>query len=145
METTEKAKAALGAESEVVGTCMSIDPATLNPEDRIKILEEQMRHMHRVLTMLRKAQGEKQTTPAKQVPEGELNKDGIPIGTLCLGSTERSPFLFYLTVEPDGYLVGHQLFQSLSAAAEAVSRVRRSGWTFWKLTDGRTLKEVFRG
>jgi hypothetical protein len=124
-----------------VDTCLVIDPEKLNPEERIHLLEEQMRHMQRVIIRLRKHQQE--PTPPTVVAEN-LNGDGIPLGTICYGVTEKSAFLTYLTVEEDGYVVGSKVFQSLSAAAEAVSLVRRSGWTFWKLLDGRTLKEAFR-
>lgn len=127
-----------------VGTCLAIDPANLSPDERILLLEEQMKHMQRVIMRLRKEQG---GTPAKKHPglaTAAMNKDGIPVGTVCLGATEKSPFLYYLTVEPDGYRVGSTHFESLSAAAETVSLVRRSGWTFWKLLDGQTLKEAFK-
>jgi len=79
----------------------------------------------------------------KQVAVGDLNKDGIEIGSSFIGTSSKSG-IFVLTVNADGYYVGETCFESLSAAAEAVSGVRRSGWTFWKLTDGRTLKEAFR-
>lgn len=79
----------------------------------------------------------------KDVATGDLNKDGIEIGSSFIGVSSKSG-IFVLTVQADGYYVGETRFDSLSAAAEAVSGVRRSGWTFWKLTDGRTLKEAFR-
>jgi hypothetical protein len=140
----DKRDAALGASGgEAVGTCLAVDPAKLNEEERIFLLEEQMKHMQRVILRLRKEQV-KNATPTPALPPGNLNKDGIPIGTVCFGATEKSPFLNYLTVEENGYTVGSTLFPSLSAAAEAVSLVRRSGWTFWKMLDGRTLKEAFR-
>ena len=142
----DKSKAALGALGEVIdtGTCLSIDDAKISPEDRIYLLEEQMKHMRRVLIRLRKEHGG--TTAPKHIEPvaANLNKDGIPSGTVCIGATEKSHFLYYLTVDGDSYVVGNQPFSSLSAAAEAVSLVRRSGWTFWKLLDGRTLKEAFR-
>ncbi|RLI56702.1 MAG: hypothetical protein DRO87_07760, partial [Candidatus Thorarchaeota archaeon] len=51
--------------------------------------------------------------------------------------------MYILRPTPEGFRVGDQIYKSLSAAAEAVSGVRRSGWTFWKLPDGRTAKEAF--
>ena len=136
----DKSKAALGTAA-AVGMCAAMDPISLSEGDRILLLEEQMKHMQRVLMRLKKkAVGAELPVP---VPD-DLNKDGIPIGTLCIGATEKSHFLFYLTVEADGYVVGSQKFASLSAAAEAASQVRRSGWTFWKLLDGKTLKEAYR-
>ncbi len=138
----DKSKAALGSTSTAaIDTCFAIDPANLLEADRILMLEEQMRHMQRVIMRLRKKP--KNTSPTAPALDN-INKDGIPIGTVCLGATEKSPFLYYLTVVVDGYVVGSHKFASLSAAAEAVSFVRRSGWTFWKLIDGRTLKEAYR-
>jgi len=138
----DKSRAALGSTSVASeNTCLAINPAKLSDADRILLMEEQMRHMQRVIIRLKK------TTKDVPLPIPtfvNLNKDGIPIGTICLGASEKSPFLFYLTVETDGYIVGSKKFASLSAAAEAVSLVRRSGWTFWKLVDGRTLKEAYR-
>ena len=71
------------------------------------------------------------------------NNDNIPIGTVLLGTTKG---LNYILIVGDlgEYIVGYKTYPSLSAAAEAVSGVRRSGWTFWKLPDGKTAKEVFR-
>jgi len=141
----DKQKAALGSTQMVSsGMCLAVDPAKLNPDERILLLEEQMRHMQRVIMRLRKEQGGSPAKKAMGLPADNPNKDGVPIGTVCLGATEKSPFLFYLTVEADGYRVGSTHFESLSAAAEAVSLVRRSGWAFWKLLDGRTLKEAFK-
>ena len=138
----DKSKAALGSVGSV-DTCLAIDPENLNPDERIYLLEQQMLHMQRIIIRLRKQQG---SAPAAKpaLPSANVNKDGVPIGTICYGVTEKSAFLNYLTVEEEGYVVGSKLFQSLSAAAEAVSFVRRSGWTFWKLLDGRTLKEAFK-
>lgn len=139
----DKSKAALGSTA-AAATCIAVDTMDLLPEDRIFVLEEQMKHMLRVITRLRKEQHGSSAPEHPAVPAGHLNKDGIPIGTVCYGVTEKSPLLYYLTIETDGYAVGAHKFQSLSAAAEAVSMVRRSGWTFWRLLDGRSLKEVYK-
>ena len=139
----DKSKVALGAAEEKNDSCLALDPGKLAAEERIFVLEEQMKHMQRVLCKLRKeAHGTSAPKPA--LPAGNMNKDGLPIGTTCFGATEKSPFLQYLTIEADGYVVGSLMFHSLSAAAEAMSGVRRSGWTYWKLLDGRTLKEAFK-
>jgi len=79
----------------------------------------------------------------KYITVNDLNKDGIEVGSSFIGESQCTG-IFVLTVRGDGYYVGETPYASLSAAAEAVSGVRRSGWTFWKLTDGRTLKEAFR-
>lgn len=73
------------------------------------------------------------------------NKDGIPLNTAYIGVTKNSKCPFILSVNHLGeYGVGNTKYSSLSSAAEAVSGVRRSGWSFWLLGDGRTLKEVYK-
>lgn len=72
----------------------------------------------------------------------ETNKDGVPVGLSLVGHSNRGG-MRVLTVDAEGYRIGNQPYESLSAAAEASSGVRRSGWTFWKLPDGRSVKEVF--
>lgn len=71
------------------------------------------------------------------------NEKNIPFETTFIGKTNGD--YYFLKSKNDGFYVGDSKYQSLSAAAEAVSGCRRSGWTFWKLPDGRTAKEVFRG
>ena len=140
----DKSTAALGSTAvDAIATCLVVDPANLSPEERIFLLEEQMRHMQRMIIRMKK-QHIVSNDPDAPLPVPNPNKDGIPVGTVCFGATEKSPFLYYLTVESDGYIVGSHKFESLSAAAETVSLVRRSGWTFWKLLDGRTLKDAYR-
>jgi hypothetical protein len=74
--------------------------------------------------------------------ESSETKNRVPVGTTLIGKTKN--LTFFLTTTEDGYNVGTTKYDSLSAAAEAVSGCRRSGWTFWKLDDGRTAKEVFK-
>ena len=137
----DKSTAALGATTGGA-VCSTEAPANLSSSDRILLLEEQMKHMQRILMKMKKNTVVEDLLP---IPAAEnLNKDGIPVGITCIGASEKSHFLFYLTVDPEGYRIGSVHFASLSAAAEAASQVRRSGWTFWKLLDGRTLKEAYR-
>lgn len=68
------------------------------------------------------------------------NSDGIELGMSLLGESRRGG-MHVLTVAPDGYYIGTNRYKSLSAAAEAASGVRRSGWTYWHYPDGRTAKE----
>lgn len=71
------------------------------------------------------------------------NKDGIPLYISLIGSTKFGPRILY--VAEDGYYLGNVPYASLSAAAEAASGIiRKSGWIFWKLPDGRSLKKAFR-
>lgn len=143
----DKSKVALGStNAPLTATCLTINPTKLDPDERIQLLEEQMKHMQRIISKLKRTRSSS-TEINGGVPSEDLNKDGIPLGMVCFGATEKSPFLFYLTVEMDYYTVGSYQFPSLSSAAEAVSGVRRSGWTFWKFLDGdkvKTLKETFK-
>lgn len=71
---------------------------------------------------------------------GEAN---IPNGTVFRGTTKGRTY--FLKVRDGKFYVGNQEYDSLSSAAAGVSGVRRSGWTFWKLKDGRTAKNAFKG
>ena len=136
----------LGTPSTIQGTCLAVSPAKLSDSERLRVLEDQVSYMSRVIAALkRELKKANNAYEAEAVPEGTLNKHGIPIGTVCTGVTEKSPALFYLTVLEDGYQVGSKIYESLSAAAQHISGVRRSGWTFWKLSTGLTLKEVYKG
>jgi len=65
----------------------------------------------------------------------------IPHNITFFGITKGR--MYTLVSSPEGFRVGNTVYKSLSAAAEGVSGVRRSGWTFWRLADGRTAKEAF--
>jgi hypothetical protein len=120
-------------------------------EERIFTLERQVEEMMKIIMALRFRLKNKRTRvvekeaelPVINAPHG-LNKDGLPNELVCLAITEKQHFPVCMTIKPDGYQMGLTNYTSLSSAAEAISGVRRSGWTFWKLPDGRTLKEVFR-
>ena len=71
------------------------------------------------------------------------NKIEVPEGTILTGITKG--LSYFLHAKDGGFYVGITRYGSLSAAAEGVSGVRRSGWTFWKLPDGKTVKETFKG
>lgn len=88
------------------------------------------------------------------IPTNINNKDGIPIGMQLFGHVKNIGTIVMET-EPKGYTVkkigiqqisnGKQ-FNSLSAAAEAFSMIKRqSGWIFWRNSSGKTLKDVFKG
>lgn len=81
------------------------------------------------------------TENISNLPAGELNKDNIPIDTLLIGVSLGKPYI--LTVNRYNYTIGTHTYDTLSAAAEGVSGNRRSGWSFWKTSDGRTAKEAF--
>ena len=121
---------------------MAVNKSRLSDEDRISILEQQVAHMAKIIQALKDKNKKSANAYAGHV--GDVNKDGLPIGLICYGVTSKYPFPIFLGVEESGYMVGTTLYESLSAAAEAVSGVRRSGWTFWRLNDGTTLKEAFK-
>jgi len=133
---------ALGQAVSNKNMAMAVSKSRLSDEERINILEQQVAHMSKIIAGLKGKN--KKTTNAYQDPTGHVNKDGLPVGLMCYGVTSKYPFPIFLEVEEGGYLVGTTPYESLSAAAEAVSGVRRSGWAFWKLNDGTTLKEAFK-
>lgn len=125
------------AKVEAVGTAVK-SPESL--EDRVQLLEEKFD----ILITILRVNGvinDRESDPPPEEELSENNKDGIPIGINLIGSTKGQ--IYVLTVEKDSYRVGNQTFPSLSAAGEAVRGSRVSGWVFWKLPDGRTVKEVF--
>jgi hypothetical protein len=120
--------------------CNIVPTNALTIDERIFILEEQMRHMRRVFVEF----GLGDVFEPRKIA---LNKDGIPVGTRCYGKSTESPFLIHLTVEPDHYIIGNNRYQSLSTAASAVDSTDTDGWSFWKPVDGKgkSLMEVYRG
>ncbi len=89
------------------------------------------------------------------VPEGEaINKDGIPVGTDVYADVDDLGRIVLTTLSKayqvkkignDNIFKGYK-FNSLSAAAEAFSNIKRkSGWVFWHNIHGKTLKEVYKG
>lgn len=72
----------------------------------------------------------------------KAGKAEIPEGTVLIGTTRG--LSYFLQVKDGGFFVGTTKYESLSAAAQGVSGVRRSGWTFWKLSDGRSVKDVYK-
>lgn len=69
-------------------------------------------------------------------------KEPIPENTTLIGVTKNVPF--YCTVKNGGFYVGITRYNSLSAAAEGVSGVRRNGRTFWKSRDGKSVAEAYK-
>jgi len=135
----------LGSAPPSKGSCLAVRPEKLTDAARLEILEKQLFHMSKEIAALR-GQSNRAESPKVTATGVPLNKDGIPVGVVCTAATERHPsILFYLTVHTDGYQVGSKVYDSLSSAAKDISGVRRSGWTFWRLPGGKTLKEVYRG
>jgi hypothetical protein len=76
------------------------------------------------------------------VIEKNKSSERIPVGTQMYGTTNG--LTYWCEAKEDGFYVGTTKYPSVSAAAEGVSKVRRSGWVFWHLMNGKTLKEVFK-
>jgi hypothetical protein len=71
------------------------------------------------------------------------NKDGVPLNVSLIGHSKFGARILF--VAEDAYYIGDEPYNSLSSAAEAASGiVRKSGWVYWKLPDGRSLKEAFK-
>lgn len=120
------------------GTGMAVKPKTV--EDRLTVLEDVVSTLMRANIGLR---SNKCRTDSSAYARSTKNRDGIPVGISLIGLTDFGPRI--LTVLEDGYYIGDQRFGSLSAAAEAASGiVRKSGWVFWKMPDGRKVKDVFK-
>jgi hypothetical protein len=129
---------ALGRALPKKGTALAVIPKSL--EERVCMLEAMVKNLLEINASL-----------LADKPEGgdnaydeSLNRDGIPYN-LCFVGADKAGFPRILTVREDGYYVGTVKYSSLSAAAEDVSGiVRKSGWVFWKLPDGRSAKEAFK-
>ncbi len=130
---------ALGKSTSKKGTALAVRPKTV--EERVELLEAMVKNLLQINADLIK---EKVDSSSDAYSEASLNKQGIPIGT-CLIGAARGGIPRVLSVSEDGYFIGDTQFNSLSSAAHAVSGiVRKSGWVFWKLPDGRTAKEAFK-
>ena len=134
-------KIALGAAAKAaVGTATK--PQTI--EEKLDALQRQVdaltQAFHAVNSVRIKDKRREQTF--ENVSISDANRDGLPIGLSLMGVSMRGG-IHVLQIRKDGYYIGTAKFASLSAAAEAASGVRRSGWTYWKLADGRTVKEAF--
>lgn len=118
------------------------DPQTV--ECRIALLEEKLDAMTKAfLTARRALRKDTQYEEQQALDDNIINKDGIPTNICLVGTSQGVPYI--MSIDAKGrYVVAGAIYNSLSAAAEDVSGVRRSGWTFWKLMDGRTVKEVYR-
>lgn len=134
------------------GVSKLVEPSTV--EDRLKALEDKIEAMSILFNQVKNALEKKKTASSEQayretdtngyIKSGskDVNSDGIPINTGFTGVTRGVPY--FLKARRDGYYVGSTRYGSLSAAAEGVSKVRRSGWTFWKLKGGKTAKQIFK-
>jgi hypothetical protein len=119
----------------------------MTTEEQLADLKLKVDSMSQMFYMLRKLGLESKEKNSEEAPDKNplLNKDDIPVNTCFVGYTRKSPHPYILLVNEKGeYMLGTKIFDSLSSAAEFVSGVRRSGWTFWCTLDGQTAKEVYR-
>ena len=110
-----------------------------------KTLDEQIALLEKRIATLTRAFNAGISRQVGDINEDDMpvNKDGIPINISLIGQSMRGG-IHVLTVTQNKYLIGTTgAYDSLSAAAEAASGIRRSGWTFWKLPNGKTVKEVY--
>jgi len=116
----------------------------INTEEKIQILEQRLEFMTKAFYAAKQALANKKGNQnAYEEPGMPMNKHGIPLNSSFFGTSRGVPYVLYVS-NNGRYFVSNEEYPSLSAAAEAVSGVRRSGWTFWKLPGGRTVKEVYR-
>jgi len=129
----------LGKAAKKSATGVAVKPQSM--EDRITALENMIANIMAVNISSQNKPGTRSSNAYENIP---TNKDSIPVGISMIGLTRFGPRI--LTVGEDGsYYVGPTKYNSLSAAAEGESGiVRKSGWIFWKLADGRTAKEAFK-
>lgn len=113
-------------------------PRTL--EEKVASLQRQIEELTRAFNMSHRK--DRREVDMKRNTDANTNKDGLTIGSTLFGMSTRGG-IHSLTVNKDGYYLGRMKYDSLSAAAEASSGIRRSGWSFWKLPDGRTVKEAY--
>jgi hypothetical protein len=128
------------------------EPQTI--EERLRYLEQAAKQhtlsLDSLYTIVKEIQnGREQARQIKEMDKAiEANKSDnkIPVGTRLKGITRGTPF--WCVVKEDGFYVGIHRYESLSAAAQSVSGVRRSGWAFWKFEDGKnegkSVKEVYK-
>jgi hypothetical protein len=142
---------ALG-EDVVEGVELDREPHTI--EERVTFLEQTIKQhtisLDSLYTIVKELQNNREhQEQVEEIDKAiEVNKSDnrIPVGTRLKGTTKGTPF--WCIVKDDGFYVGITKYESLSAAAQGVSGVRRSGWTFWKFEDGknegRSVKEVYK-
>jgi uncharacterized coiled-coil protein SlyX len=124
---------------------MSTEQQIANLEERVYHLTNALDSLFLMVKELRDDIGKERDGKLNAVIETNKkeNKIEIPEGTVLTGKTKG--LSYFMHVKDGGFYVGITRYDSLSAAAEGISGVRRSGWTFWRLPDGKTVKETFKG
>ena len=125
----------------------------INNEDKILAMEQSILQiglsldsLYSIIKELSKKINAKRDDVISDNIEKTKSEMKIPEGTILVGVTKGVPY--YCKVKDGAFYVGVKRYDTLSAAAEAVSQVRRNGWTFWKICGGKhddkTVKEVFK-
>ena len=143
---------ALGEEGPEVEMA-EVAPHPQNMEERVDFMEKRINQialsidsLHSIMKRLRdRADIRKDYAISKNIEKVKSDMK-IPEGSVLIGVTRNVPY--YCEVKEGAFYVGVTKYSTLSAAAEGVSGVRRSGWTFWKISggihNGKTVKEVFK-
>lgn len=138
-----------GPEVEVV----EVAPAPQTVEERVFAIEravaqlaQSLDSIYSILKKMRdKAAARKDFAISEDIEKVKSDMK-VPEGTVLIGETRGVPY--YCEVKDGAFYVGVTQYLTLSAAAQGVSGVRRSGWTFWRLSggkhNGKTVKEVFK-
>jgi hypothetical protein len=136
----------LGKASPGSGLAEADEPKTL--EEKVDVLSHQVEELGRMIHTIQTYMFKEMLAPpvpnenaqAPQMPV-HVNKDGLEIGMSLLGPTSFGWF-HTLMVAPDGYYLGNDCFQSLSAAATAAVGYKKNGWEYWTVPNGQTVKEA---
>lgn len=142
-------KATTETESGQIQTEMTIEERIESLEDTLEILKNTISFIYRKICGTYNAYEEKIEKPTEETDKNlnknsinVLNKDGIDVNTTFIGVSKNIPYV--LCVHKEFYTVGNKQYNTLSAAAEGVSGVRRSGWDFWRDSiNGKSLKELY--
>lgn len=132
--------------AEVAERPQSLDARVGSMEQRINQMALSLDSIHSIMKRLRdKANVRKDYAITKSIEKVKADMK-IPEGTVLIGITRGVPY--YCEVRNGAFYVGITQYPTLSAAAEGVSGVRRSGWTFWKMSggkhNGKSVKDIFR-
>jgi len=138
-----------GPEVEIV----EVAPQPQTQDERIDLIESKINQLalsvdslHSIIKKLRDRTSIRRDYAISERIEKVKSDMKIPEGTVLVGVTRNVPY--YCEVKNGAFYIGITKYPTLSAAAEGISGVRRSGWTFWKLSggkhDGRTVKDVFK-
>jgi len=125
-------------------TDISVEARLASIESRILFMTNSLDSLFAMVKGLREESSRDQDVKINETIEKKKKeqKVEIPEGTTLHCKTKG--LSYFCQVKPDGFYVGETQYDSLSAAAEGISGVRRSGWTFWKLPNGKTVKEVYK-